>query len=479
MQKKLKSLLAIASLVGAGAIFFIACGKGDMIELNTSEINEILLDSEQIFYNEVGDIVEDIKNGNPVISSSSEPEPESSSSSQPPTQSSNGGGEISSSSRASTQSSQSTTSSSSRAATPSSSSSKAVSQPANSCGEKDKKSGFTCDWNKTTALTPGVTITPTQTGKGDCTIEWNYAYGNQNPVNEFELIATCGVLDESAGIVTEGSTTYALFAKLTCSDGTHVNKCAHEVTAGAAPYLEGTCVWVSPGDGDPLPKNSSGEVETSAGKGAKPSGVKLTDKDKICKKSAETDFVVKYGDGAGTTWSNTPEAKTYTDVRYTAADCPDYDVVPSTCPTLKVAATAPDEVKCLNTSGSTACTLNGKTMTNQPDNKLSNASEGCMDVTVDWQNSTYPGANQTLKIYVQCSYTGKNQVSKTCKVVYDEKESTDPNQITMNAECKSSHQFSVGSITGVGKQSFYKVCMKVTEDGKDVDTGISCGIQIY
>jgi len=288
MQKKLKSLLALASLAVAGAIFFLACGKDDSILFDIGDIDQ----GAKVLGENIGDgsIYEGYSQ--PSESSSSESKPSSSSQNTTPSSasvsSSSQNTTPSSASEVSSSSSQNTTPSSasvvSSSSRPVSSSSKPV-QQSNGCGETNKKSGFTCDWSKTSNLAPGVKITPTQTGKGDCEIAWSFAKGDQKPVNEMELTYGCESLNESEGVITEGSKTYALFAKLTCSDGTHINKCANEVTAGAAPYLEGTCKW--------------SKTPTTTARGAVPSGVSLVDTDKICG-STKPPVVYKYDNGSKT-----------------------------------------------------------------------------------------------------------------------------------------------------------------------------------
>jgi len=354
-----------------------------------------------------------------------------------------------------------------------SSSSKPPSTASGGCIENNPKSGFTCSWNKTTNLTPGFVLKPTEpTGKGDCEIVWNYAYGDQKPLSSDDVRFNCYAL-ENEGLVAEGSRTYALFANLTCSDGKYINACTPEISSGIAPYLNGECVWLSPVNDSPLPSN-----ETSVGKGAKPSGVTLVDPDKICASNA---IAAKFENGIKP-WSNSPEPDIYTDVQYVATNCPAYDVVPVICPPLKVKATSPDEVICVYpvNSGTLSCTLNGKTMSSGLlDNKLSNASEGCMDIEVDWQNTAYPGTSgSTLNIYVQCTYTG-SQANKTCKVTYNGKESNGTNQTTSNSRCDSQYGFSIGTVKGVSNQFFPKVCMNVIEGGDIKDTNISCSIQVY
>jgi len=374
MQKKLKSLLAVASLVAAVAVFFLACGEGQPMPFDGPEISEV----EHVLDDNIKD--GSIYNGYeppPQEESSSSvapPPPPSSSSQNNPTPSS-AAEPVSSSSRSQTvsssdseppppsSSSQSTqqSSSSSRAQTVSSSSQ--ASQTANGCGASNPKSGFTCDWNKTTNLAPDFKLTPTQTGKGDCEITWNYAKGDQNPVNEWQLLYDCYELSETDGIITEGSKTYALFAKLTCSDGVHINKCAHEVTAGAAPYLEGECKW--------------SKTPTTTARGAVPSGVSLVDTDKICG-STKPPVVYKY-DGGSKTWpaegGPLPEAKTYEDVQATVA-CPNYSVVPTDCPALPVKAGADYQFTCTDGIAAANCSKSKQAVQN----------DECIDVEITWTN---------------------------------------------------------------------------------------------
>jgi len=315
--------------MAASAIFFIACGDGEMIELTAPDR---IIEFEEIntyFENKALKDIKDSINRNPPQESSSS-QPPVVQSSQSTTQSSSGGSVIvSSSSRSTTQSSSGGSvivSSSSRPTTQSSS----TQTIAGKCGENNPKSDFTCSWNKTTGLTPDYVLKPANsTAPSGCTVEWSYAYGDEMPMLPNDFRFQCNALG-SEGVKAKGSTAYALFANLTCSDGTHTNKCTPEVMAGIAPVMVGTCKWVSTGDRD-LPV-IAGVVETSEKKGAKAIGVTLEDKNpaKIC---AGTTLKTTYN---GAAWSNTPAVGTYSGVQIEAANCPAFEVPPVKCPDLKV-----------------------------------------------------------------------------------------------------------------------------------------------
>jgi hypothetical protein len=446
MQRKLKSLLAIASLVGSAAIFFIACGDGEMIQLNDQNINDLLDIADNNFKTDLDSIIKD--GPTEPSSSSSEPEPSSSSRASEPSSSSNGEATPSSSSRASTQSSSSapvTQSSSSRAAA--SSSSKASSGGENVCQKENKKSGFTCDWNKTTNIAPGVNLKPTKSGDSGCEIEWFHVIGDQNPVNDWDLALGCEPLPED-GVITEGSKTYALFAKLTCSGTStpYVNKCAHEVSAGAAPYLKGTCSWS---------KNP-----TTTARGAVPSGIEVVDDDKICG-TTKPPVVWKY-DGDSKTWPKEggplPEAKTYSDVRATAA-CSNYDIEPSAnCPALPVKAGADYQITCKGDQiSATTC------------NKIEQAvqNDECIDFEINWTNANY---HPNIKITCEGQFSGNNP-SSTLSLKVGSKPA-----VSKTGDYYVSVEAGLITSTPVGETEVLGICISYTTTGTAPPGGAKCKI---
>jgi len=134
-----------------------------------------------------------------------------------------------------------------------------------------------------------------------------------------------------------------------------------------------------------------------------------------------------------------------------------------------------DEVYCVNKTGGFDCTLNDKAIS-YGELKLTNSSEGCMDIEIDWQDPYYPGTQGPLNIMLGCNYRGNNGVGKTCKLISKGKELR--SVTTNNNECQI-QAISIGKISGVSHQSFPEVCMRVTEGGEEKYTGITCRLQVY
>ena len=374
MQKKLKSLLAVACLVSATAMFFIACGDGEMIKLTADEIKD-LTEVEGTLDYEIGKIVTDIQNGGgtsnpgPGVSSSttppppppSSPGPGVSSSTTPPPPSSPGPG-VSSSSRTSGVSSSTAPPPSSAAPPPSASS-------GNKCVEENPRSGFTCSWDKTTGLTPGYMLKPANSAApSGCTVAWHYAYGDQLPILPVEFRSNCFPLD-NAGVKADGGRAYALVANLTCGTSTHKNVCTPSVLAGDAPYLDGACKW----DKNP--------PTVPAARGSIPSGVTAVDKDKVCGVGSTPSVVYKY-DGGAKTWpaNGIVPVGEYKDVKAYLSNCPNYPgaaSVTSDCGTLTVVAGSDHviELECEGVDKGDLAKCKGT-------NKATLKPEECLDLTV-------------------------------------------------------------------------------------------------
>jgi hypothetical protein len=422
MQKKLKSLLAIASLVAVAVAIFVACGNGALEGISPSEVEWIYNSEKQLGDYGLGEngngqaykeYNECVARGECGYSPSSNSEPEPSSSSEeppppppPPPPSSNSEPTLSSSSRAqSTTSSSSVRSSSSAASVPSSSSARSsTSQPPSTggkCVASNPKSGFTCGWNITGTLLPGVNLKPgTHSDLGDCTVAWNYVDDN----DEMTFVYGCQSMSES-GITSEGSKVYSLFAELTCADGKHVNACTPTsgLSSKKAPYFTGECNW--------------SKKPTTTARGAIPSGVSLVDDDHVCG-NTKPSIVWKYGDGAGSTWPSTgilsewkdwPKKKTdtYTDVRATV-NCPDYDVVPTICPSLEVSAGADYLIEC-TCPGTGQCQIDEKIckVGSTAGNEVTLKKDECVEINV----VGYDNPHNLPTVGMRCDVQGTATVS--------------------------------------------------------------------
>ena len=477
MQKELKSLLIVACIAVSATLVVVACGNGETDDPNEFEAD--VKTSDDILAGVVADKNSPIWEGYDPTQPPPPPPP------PPPPSSdsgvSSGGGGTSSDSGVSSGGGTSSnsgvssgggTSSTSPGVSSSSTPKSSAVAVAGNCEKKNQKSGFTCGWDGYTSgaiLTPGKVLKPAAaTPPSGCSaISWSYAPNT----TEIALLYDCEKVPD-AGVSALGSKNYVLFAELTCDDGKHVNACNPENgwSSKKAPELIGDCVWLSPGNDKPL---LGPPYETSAGKGAKPSGVTLVDNDPggpVCK---DKTIKVKYS-GNSKDWTNSPAAGTYTDVQYVAS-CAEYNVLPVSCPTLKVGATMPDEVICVNKTGDLACTLNDKPVTNS-ELKFSTASEGCMDLEMDWQNQYHPGSNPALNINLECTYKGTGTAAKTCKLLSNGKELKSVS--TNNPDCQL-QATSIGKISGVSNQKFPKVCVSVTDGGEIKDTGITCRLGVY
>jgi len=360
MQKKLRSLLALASFVAATAIFFIACGDGEMIELDSGKV-ELLDTAGDIL---LGDKIEGIKSSvremsAPAMSSSEQEDPQSSSSQQATQSSSSnddGGDPPSSSSRASQPSSSSQASTPSSSSKPASSSSKAPTPPpaTGDCIEENPKSGFNCAWNVTGTLTPGTTLKPAAyTLPSGCTaVDWKFAPDTSRMV----LMAACESTDDN-GFKAEGSNTYVLFAKLTCSDGTHTNACNPKtgLSSKRSPELQGECEW------------EKNPTTTARGGTPKKANIKIVDPDNICTGGK---VVYKY-DGGSKTWPESgilsewagwkrPQSQTYSDIEATLSCSSFSQPVKTACPALKVDAGSDHIIECTGDWNAAACGGAGK-----------------------------------------------------------------------------------------------------------------------
>jgi len=439
MQKKLKSLLAIASVAGSLAIFFIACGDGEMIQLTDPIINGVLDEAGNHFDSELGEKIDSLRNGTLVVpsSSSNEPEPEPSSSSQPPAQPSSSGGndDVSSSSRAQSSSSAQNVQSSSSKAAVASSSSKGSTVVTGACVEGNPKAGFTCKWDgyaAGTTLTPGKTMKPASyTLPSGCSeVSWSYA-----PDTEMGPFYDCNEFDATKGFPALGSQNYVLFAKLTCSDGAHVNACEPKTgwSSKEAPKLTGTCVW----DKNP----------TTTARGATPSGVKVVDDDKVC---TSPTVVYKYADGSKTWSTILPEWKDW-DKKHKET----YEVVPTLncsgysqtvttapCPKLDVSAGADHIIEC-NCPGDKQCQIDGKNC--KADSKAGKDVALKVDECVEINVYGYDNQYYLPKVGMRCQSNGS-----TYKISINGKESTGGNDLLLLGTMKlGDNEFGTFCITSL------------------------------
>jgi len=391
MQRKQKSLLITASLIMTGSLLFYACGDGpvDIIGDYTSEIDasNLVLGVK-------------IKNGDDSIWTGTDPLIEPSSSSKldepppPPSSSSSKAQEPEppvSSEASSKSSSSSAPKSSSSVSSSSAQRSSNSSVTAGACKENNPKSGFDCKWDGYSAnaiLAPGKALKPAKaTVPSGCTVAWKYAPDTTGiAVNNF-----CYSVDENDGIEVEGSQTYVLFAVLTCSDGTHTNACEPKKgwSSKIAPKLQGECEW----DKNPI----------SAKRGATPSGITLSDPDKVC---GSEKIVYKYDDGSKTWPTGEVPAGTYKDVQATI-NCP--GVIPITCPSLEAKAGSDHIIEC-TCPGNKQCQIDEKVC--KVDGKAGkdvtlNVDE-CVDVTVYGYDNQY----YLPKVGMRCQSNGANYTVK-------------------------------------------------------------------
>jgi len=443
MQKRLKSLLIVASLVITASLIFNACGDGAIRSLeevrSDVDASDIVLGAK-------------IKSDDPAIwtgppleepsSSSEEPTPPPPPSSEAEPESSASPPPVSSEAPTkSSSSSASKTSSSSSTAAVKSSSSKAVST-GGSCGENNPKSGFTCGWDgysATAILAPGNILKPAKaTIPSGCTVEWNYAQDTSN----IALTYFCDPIDES-GAPAEGSMNYVLFATLTCSDGKHVNACnpKNGWSSKRAPELKGECKW-----------NRDQPVTTSA-KGAIPSGVTISDPDKVCssptvdytyadgtkKWDVKTGILSEWGSGV---WKTDKKHKeTYSDVTPTL-NCPAYatTVKLPECPALEVSAGADHQITCKGDQLG-QCT---KVKPVKDDE--------CIDIELDWTGS-HASDKSPIDAKIACQVSGSSNGKVTIKV--NGKETSGEYYLPVH----------LVNITAVGKIEITGVCVKLPGGG--------------
>jgi len=362
MQRKLKSLLIVASLFVALSIVFIACGAGDVIEI-TGDYKDAIDGSEIAMISNIDKILE----GYEPPPSSAEERSSSSEDSWTPESSSSQNSNIQSSSSAnnpnpgnSSSSQQSQPSSNSN--TPSSSSTPPTSTTG--CKENNPKSGFSCSWNITAPLLPGVNLKPgSYTLPAGCSVSWKYLDDN----SPLAVDRGCKATDEN-GFTSEGSKTYNLFAVLTCEDGVHTNKCSPELSSKKAPTLDGSCEWV---------KNPT---TTAKGGIPKTSNVTVVDTDGICKTAKSV--VYKYAGGTKTVPATTGiiEAGVYEDVK-AVLNCPDYtdsENVTVSCPKLTVNAGAEHSMG------------DETPKTQVPQITLDGVGQGeCIEIALNWNNKDH------------------------------------------------------------------------------------------
>jgi len=352
MQKKLKSYTVVASIFASLALIFVACGKGELTEYLEVDLNgskESLwgkcLDPEKGAH-----ISECIGNIDSTLSSSSIPPPSSeapiSSAAPPPPPPSSGGGGTSSAAPPPPpppSSGGGTSSAAPPPPPPPPSSSSAPPPVGGACPSGTAKPGYDCSWDfKETAthkLTPGTRIKPEKTGDdAGCTTKWLYKTGTSPLLKCSETT--------SEGLISEGSRAYILYATLDCGDKSYVNNCkpTDGLSSKDAPELTGDCVW----DKNP--------PEVNTGRGAKPSGVSIIDKDNICGSTKSVVYKYKAADGSLKDWPSTgilsdwknwgkKDSAIY-EVE-AVLNCPAYTIpVSSTCPKLKVRAGVEYVIEC-------------------------------------------------------------------------------------------------------------------------------------
>ena len=368
MQKKLRTLLIIASLSLAASLVIVACGAGDP-DLFESFRKEVV-DSGGNMVLEIEDPKSPMWNEPPPppppsseqpMSSAAPPNPGTSSGSEPPPPP--------------------PPPPSSNSTTPSSSSTPVVA--ATGCKESNPKEGFTCSWDKWAAnatLTLGSTLKPSGNPPSGCTVKWKFAPNT----TAMALKEDCADLPE-AGTPALGSKNYVLFGELTCADGVHTTACNPKDgwSTKEAPKLVGECTWS---------KNP-----TTSARGAIPGSVTVSDPASICSSPS-----VEYKYSGGTKdWpkDGVVPAGTYTDVK-AYLKCPAYatTVTGSTCPSLAVSAGADYQIVC---SGDKCTEAKGV------------KADECIDVEVDWKDAGY---SPTLKIACQVDRGGSSTGAISIKV---------------------------------------------------------------
>jgi len=285
-----------------------------------------------------------------------------------------------------TQSSANVQNSSSSQSAQKSSSSRA--QIVSGCAENNPKEDFYCGWNVAgNFLLPGIPIEPEYSGEDDCSISWKYK-------DEISPLADCLQTNEN-GLISEGSKTYLLFAELNCGGTKHTNACTptEGLSSKRAPGLTGSCIWS---------KNP-----TTTARGATPSGVAVSDPDKIC---TSPTVVYKYNGGTKT-WPSTgilPEwsswdkkhTETYTDIEATL-NCPAYPMpVTSQCPPLEVNAGADYLIECTGKFDDKSCKV-GSTAGNSVNMKV----DECVEINVMGYTDKYNIAT----VIMRCETQGTQQ----------------------------------------------------------------------
>jgi len=433
MQKKLKSLLMVASFVVAATLVFVACGEGKIMEILQADME----DSEGHAKEHYSSVLAELPYI-PTQSSSAEPPPPPSSAYEPASSTSpitpSSTSPITPSSTSPTQSSTGGTSS----AAPVPKSSSTPSQTTSGCKENNPKAGFTCSWNGYTAgsvLTPGTTLKPASyTLPGGCTsVAWKFAPDTTGMVMNY----MCETTDEN-GFLSVGSQNYVLFAELTCDDGKHTTACNPKTgwSSKRAPALTGTCKW-----------DRSPAVTTSA-KGAKPSGVSYEDPDKVC---SSPSVVYKYADGtkdwpstgllsewgSGVWKTDKKHKETYSDVTPTL-NCPAYSqtITADVCPALEVSAGADYQITC-NGGQFSSC------------NELKDVKDDeCADIEINWTDQY-----NTPTVKFACQVKGSSD-----------------GKITINVGGKGTSgnhylPVDIGKIAGVGKLEVTGVCVRLPSGG--------------
>jgi len=379
MQKKLKLMLAVASLFIATGLVFIACGEGTEMPLTDELIIDVKDAADMLMLaDNMSSIVDEALQSRPS-SNSEEPNPPPSSGGNP-TQSS--GGQPGSSQGPNGSSSSPAPAGSSSSVTQRSSSS--VAPTVKGCGEDNPKSGYTCSWNETGSnIVPGTVLKPKDPNppSGCSAVTWKYADGTS------AMILQNGCREVPAnGVEALGSKTYVLFAELTC--GTEKQTTACEPKSGlpskGAPLLEGDCKW----DKNP----------TSTARGAVPSGITAKDTNKVSVCSGTPDVEYRYDDGSKlwptsgkldewASWGK-EDSKTYNVAAY--IKCGGYPgEVKKACDPLVVNGGVEHVIEC--NCGTEQCQLSDKTCKadGAAGNKVTLQKDECVDVNVYGYNNEY------------------------------------------------------------------------------------------
>jgi len=228
------------------------------------------------------------------------------------------------------------------------------------------------------------------------------------------------------------------------------------------------------------PGNSSAEESSSSNGKVKPSSTSQPDEQSSSSKSesnyeSSSSQTITQSSSSSIAGSNLNSSSSSTLIQGEQSSSSEQQPTPPISSSNSVQKYMADDVYCVSTTGDMECKLNGK-VASYGELKLTNSSEGCMDIEMDWQNQYYPGGSQgPLDIMLECNYRGSNNVSKICKLISNGKELK--SETTNNPDCQI-RATSIGKISGVSDQ-FFNVCIRVFEGGEEKYTDISCRLQVY